>query len=68
MKRLCALFSAFLLTFVLAVPALAEGEAAASEPVMLPGVTPVAAVVAGMAIAVSVIGWWTRRNDKGRRL
>ena len=70
MKRIFALLFAVLLLCSLAVTAFAEGEAAAETagPVMLPGWTPALAVVAGMAIAVSIFGWWTNRNNNDRRL
>ena len=70
MKRIVALLCIALL---LCTSVLAEGETAAETaqsagPVMLPGVTPALAVVAGMAIAVSIFGWWTNRNNNDRRL
>lgn len=70
MKRIIALLCVVLL---LCTSVLAEGEAAAETaaaegPVMLPGVTPALAMIAGAAIAVSIFGWWSNRNDKDRRL
>ncbi len=71
MKRISALLCALLLLCSVTVTALAEEEtaaAAAAGPVMLPGVTPALAVVAGMAIAVSIFGWWSNRHNNDRRL
>lgn len=69
MKRFCVWLSALCLLNSLTFSALAEGETEASSgPVMLPGMTPLLAVVAGMAIAVSLIGWWNNRNHDDRHL
>ena len=75
MKRMIALLCAVLLLCSLTVTVFAEGETAettettaSTGPVMLPGMTPALAVVAGMAITVSIFGWWSNRNNKDRRL